>query len=67
MHSLALGTIPHTMARYMIRSSSMQFQSSQVIDFPIERVFFLVRDCLAELVPFLPNVKKIEVDSREEV
>ena len=42
----------------------MRFQSSQVIDFPVQRVFELLRDNLQGLVPFMPNVQKIEVESR---
>ncbi|MEW6439798.1 MAG: DUF2505 family protein [bacterium] len=45
----------------------MKFESSQVIDFPVERVFTVVRDHLAELVPFMPNVDKIEIRSREPI
>lgn len=44
----------------------MQFQSSQVIPFPVDEVFVLVRDRLQELVPYLPNVVKIVTESREE-
>ncbi len=44
----------------------MKFESSQIIPFPIEQVFYLVRDQLEELVPFLPNVNKIEAQSKEE-
>ena len=44
----------------------MKFESSQIIPFPIEQVFHLVRDQLEELVPFLPNVNKIEAQSKEE-
>lgn len=43
----------------------MKFESTQVIPFPIEEVYRLVRDQLLELVPFLPNVKKIEIESIE--
>lgn len=45
----------------------MKFQSSQAIPFPVDTVFRLVRDRLQELVPFLPNVKTIETESREEL
>jgi len=41
----------------------MKFQSSQVIPFDVDRVFCVVRDDLQNLVPFMPNVKKIEVES----
>ena len=41
----------------------MKFESSQVIPFSVDRVFCVVRDDLQNLVPFMPNVKKIEVES----
>ncbi len=44
----------------------MKFQSSQVIPFPVDEVFVLVRDRLQDLVPYLPNVVKIVTESREE-
>lgn len=44
----------------------MKFESSQIIPFPIEQVFQLVRDQLEELVPFLPNVNKIEMESEKD-
>ena len=44
----------------------MKFQSSQVIPFAVEDVFVLVRDRLQDLVPYMPNVKKIVTESREE-
>ncbi len=45
----------------------MKFESSQIIHFPIDEVYSLVRDGLLELVPFLPNVNKIEIESKEEL
>ena len=45
----------------------MKFESSQVIPFPLEDVNRLVRDNLQELVPYLPNVRRIDAESREEV
>jgi len=44
----------------------MKFQSSQEIPFPVEEVFVLVRDRLQDLVPHMPNVKKIVTESRDE-
>ena len=44
----------------------MKFQSSQVIPFAVDDVFVLVRDRLQDLVPYLPNVVKIVMESREE-
>lgn len=44
----------------------MRFQSSQVIPFPVDLVFVLVRDRLPDLVPYLPNVVRIVTESREE-
>jgi len=44
----------------------MQFTSSQVIPFPVDEVFVLVRDRLQDLVPYLPNVVKIVLESRQE-
>lgn len=45
----------------------MKFQSSQVIPFPVDQVFTLVRDRLTELVPYMPNVERIQAESREDL
>jgi hypothetical protein len=45
----------------------MKFETNQVIPFPLDQVFRLVRDNLPALLPYLPNVRKIETESREEV
>jgi len=45
----------------------MRFESRQIIPFPLEDVFRLIRDRLQELVPYLPNVKKIDTESRQQV
>lgn len=45
---------------------SVRFESYQEIPFPVEQVFELVRDRLSGLVPFLPNIEKIEPVFREE-
>lgn len=39
----------------------MQLESKEVINRPLEEVYVLVRDELSKLVPYLPNVDKIEV------
>jgi hypothetical protein len=44
----------------------MKLEASAEIAFPRERVFETYRDKLTELVPFLPNVRGIEVTSRAE-
>lgn len=44
----------------------MEFSTTDVIEYPVETVFRTHRDHLPELVDFLPNVEKIEVESREE-
>jgi hypothetical protein len=43
----------------------MEIYTAQVIDFPMEKVYPLVRDNLRELVPYMENVKRIETESRE--
>lgn len=44
----------------------MDFRAEATIDGPREAVYKINRDKLAELVAYLPNVRKIEVKSREE-
>ena len=39
----------------------MQLESKEIIDRPLEEVYTLVRDDLSKLVPYMPNVEKIEV------
>lgn len=45
----------------------MKIESSDRIPFPVETVFSLLRDRLGEVVPFLPNVKRVEDLEREEL
>jgi|YNPNPStandDraft_1061719.scaffolds.fasta_scaffold06463_5 hypothetical protein len=45
----------------------MQVYSSQIIEYPIDVVYPLVRDNLKDLVPYLQNVKRIEVESRQDL
>jgi hypothetical protein len=42
----------------------LQIRSESVIAFPRERVFATYRDELEELLPYLPNVRSIEVKER---
>ena len=44
----------------------MKLESTGKIQQPLETVFELVRDRLPEVVPYMPNVDRIVVDSREE-
>lgn len=44
----------------------MKVEADAHIDFPRDLVFRTYRDRLPELVPYLPNVKQITVESREE-
>ena len=39
----------------------MHLESKEIINRPLEEVYQLVRDDLAKLVPYMPNVSKIEV------
>ncbi len=43
----------------------MRLESSDIVSQPIDRVYELVRDNLKAIVPFLPNVGRIDVLSRE--
>jgi hypothetical protein len=43
----------------------MEVYSAQIIDFPVDVVYPLVRDNLKELVPYMQNVKRIETESHE--
>ncbi len=45
----------------------MKIESSDHVPFPVETVFSLLRDRLSEVVPFLPNVNRVEDISREEL
>lgn len=44
----------------------MKLRAESFLHFPREQVFRTYRDRLVELVPFLPNVRKIEVRSRKD-
>jgi hypothetical protein len=44
----------------------MDFRAEAVIEGPRDAVYRINRDKLVELVPFLPNVRKIEVTTRKE-
>ena len=44
----------------------MRLESTGKIQQPLETVFELVRDRLPDVVPYMPNVDRIVVDSREE-
>lgn len=44
----------------------MKFESKQSIPFGVDEVFYLIRDNLPALVPYLPNVRRIENESRVE-
>ena len=43
----------------------MKLESSDIIDQPIDKVYATVRDHLADIAPYLPNVEKIEVESEK--
>ena len=45
----------------------MRLESTEIIEHPADEVFRLVRDDIDKLVPFLPNVERIEVVRREEL
>src|SRR5215472_15564287 len=56
---------------YALRSAkvlalSMELHADARIPFPRDRVFTAYRDHLPDLLPYLPNVKRVEVKSREE-
>ena len=44
----------------------MRLESTEIINRPVEEVYKLVRDDLAKLVPYMPNVEKIDVKKRSE-
>ncbi len=44
----------------------MHLTNKEIIAKPIDQVFKLVRDDLAKLVPYMPNINKIDVKSRKE-
>ena len=44
----------------------MELRTEATIDHPRDAVFRVYRDELVDLVPFLPNVRGIEVKRREE-
>jgi len=44
----------------------MKVEADTYVDFPRELVFRTYRDRLSELVPYLPNIKQITVESRED-
>jgi hypothetical protein len=43
----------------------MILKNKEVIDRPLEEVYTLVRDNLPKIVPYLPNVEKIQVKSKK--
>lgn len=43
----------------------MEIKKSHIIDRPLDDVYLLVRDRLQEIVPYLPNIRKIEVLSHQ--
>ncbi len=45
----------------------MEIKSNDVVEFPIDLVFTTLRDNLPEFASTIPNVKKVEVNSRDEV
>jgi hypothetical protein len=45
----------------------MNLESSEIINRPIEEVYSLVRDNLPKLVPYLPNIDRIEVEKKEDI
>lgn len=45
----------------------MKLSSSDIIDQPVEQVYATVRDHLASLAPFLPNVDQIEVEASKDL
>lgn len=44
----------------------MHLSNKEIIGRPLEQVYQLVRDDLAKLVPYMPNVNRIEVVSKKE-
>ncbi len=44
----------------------MQFEYDELINHPISKVYPLIRDKMADVVPYLPNVESIVVVEREE-
>jgi hypothetical protein len=44
----------------------MYVETKDIIQAPLESVFSLVRDRLPEVVPYLPNIKKIDVIKKQE-
>lgn len=44
----------------------MYLESKEIIDHPAERVYPLVRDHIELIVPFMPNIEKIETVQREQ-
>lgn len=45
----------------------MYLESEDVLDRPADQVYKLVRDELPKLVPYLPNINKVEVVSRKDL
>lgn len=45
----------------------MKFKHSDIIERPLNDVYFLVKDNIQKIVPFLPNVEKIETVSQEQI
>ena len=45
----------------------MQLDSKDVIDQPVDKVYSLVKDNLTELVPYLPNIDKIETTASKDL
>jgi len=46
--------------------SQVEFTITDRIEFPVDQVYRVHRDCLVELVPYLPSVESITVQSRRE-
>ena len=47
--------------KYQLWEFSMLLESKDVINGPLDQVYPLVRDDLSKIVPYLPNVDKVEV------
>jgi len=51
----------------LIRSHALQFEYKEVITYPVDQVFPLLRDKTTALVPYLPNVVGVERVLTEEL
>ncbi len=45
----------------------MHLETKDIVNQPVDRVYALVRDDLGKLVPFLPNIEKIDVIEKEKI